>query len=240
MIDQSDSQRATTVAAPRVLVVEDDRRLGALLERGLQEEGFVVVVVADGVAGLAAAVGGGFDVVVVDGMLPGLDGFDLVTQARAADLTAPVLLLTARDAVPDRVAGLDAGADDYLVKPFAFAELLARLRALLRRNSNKKKSGLMAWRDLEVRPEKREVRRAGAVIALSARQFGLLEVLVRLRGEVATREVLLEEVFGYRFDPGTNLIDVHVSHLRQKLDVAGQASLIETVRGVGYRMADAP
>ena len=218
----------------RVLVVEDDARLGELLKRGLAEEGFVVELVVDGAAGLERALSGRFDLFVIDGTLPSLDGFDLIRRSCAAGVAVPSLILTARDAVSDRVEGLDAGADDYLVKPFAFAELVARLRALLRRTPPKR---CLRWRDLEVDVEKHGVRKGGLAIDLSAKQFGMLELLVQLRGDVATRMMLLEQVFGYRFDPGTNIIDVHISHLRQRIDVAGEPSMIETVRGVGYRLA---
>ncbi len=233
----------TTEGPPRLLVVEDDRRLGAVLERALSEEGFVVEVVVDGAVGLQRLLEARFDVCIVDGMLPGLDGLDVVRGAHAADVAVPVLLLTARDSVADRVQGLDAGADDYLGKPFAFSELVARLRALLRRTrpATAARPGLLQWSDIELDVDRHEVRRGGGAVALSSKQFAMLELLMRLRGDVASRGTLLEQVFGYRFDPGTNIVDVHISHLRQRLDRAGERSTIETVRGVGYRMAsDAP
>ncbi len=225
----------------RLLLVEDDARLGATLARALGEEGFVVEHVVDGAVGFDRAASGEFDVIVVDGMLPGLDGFELVRRLRAQGQSTPAILLTARDAVQDRVAGLDTGADDYIVKPFSFDELLARLRAVLRRGRllTTTTTTTLRWRDVELDLERHEVMRAGTPIALSVKQFAILELLLRLRGGVATRQMILESALGYRFDPGTNVIDVHVSHVRQKLDTAGEPSLIETVRGVGYRMADA-
>ena len=221
----------------RLLLVEDDAKLGRMLSRGLSEEGFTVEWARDGARGADELRGRPYDVCVLDVMLPELDGFDVLSRARAAHVKTPVLMLTARDAIRDRVRGLEAGADDYLVKPFAFAELLARLRALLRRQPAGDRSTLR-WRDLAVDTAAHRVTRAGAAVEVSQKQFAVLEFLLRHTGQVVSRNMILEHVFGYRFDPGTNLVDVHVSHLRQRLDRPGEESIIQTIRGVGYRIGD--
>ncbi len=220
----------------RLLLVEDDARLGDMLARGLVEEGFAVEQVVDGEAGLARLSAAAHDVCVLDGRLPGLDGLDVLSRARADGVRIPILMLTARDGVPDRVRGLEAGADDYLVKPFAFAELTARLRALVRRGGHGDE-GVLRCADLVLDVARHRVERAGVDVALSAKQFALLEILMRRPGEVVSRRAVLDLVFGYGFDPGTNIVDVHVAHLRKKLDRPGEASLIDTVRGVGYRLS---
>jgi DNA-binding response OmpR family regulator len=232
----------------RVLVVEDDVKLADLLERSFVDAGVVVERCADGAAGLAALQKGHHDVCILDGRLPGLDGFDVLADARAKGVAIPILMLTARDAVTDRVRGLELGADDYLVKPFAFAELLARVRALLRRSTNAAGPGsaeskaparaTATWADIVVDPVEYKVTRAGASIELSAKQFLLFATLVSHGREVLSRRWLLAEVFGYSYDPGTNIVDVHIAQLRRRLDRPGEASCIETVRGVGYRMAE--
>jgi two-component system OmpR family response regulator len=223
--------------AMRVLVVEDDASLARVLVRGLGEEGHTVTRVGDGEKALAALKDEPPDVCVLDVMLPKLDGFGVVAAARQAGVTTPILLLTARDAVPDRVEGLRRGADDYLTKPFAFAELLARLEALVRRGQPRE--SLLRAGDLELDRGAYRVTLAGAPVALSEKQFALLEFLMRHRGQVVSRQMVLQQVFGYGFDPGTNIVDVHVGHLRQKIDTAGRPSRITTVRGVGYRLEDA-
>src|SRR5262249_5367502 len=206
-----------------------------MLARGLSEEGFGVELARDGQVGLERLQSEPYDVCILDVMLPRLDGFQVLAEARRGQVKTPVLVLTARDAVRDRVRGLDGGADDYLVKPFAFAQLLARLPALLPRHGAKRPQPLRC-RDLELDPVRHRATRGGALLALSAKQFALLEFLLRHRGEVVSRSMILDQVFGYGFDPGTNLVDVHVANLRQKIDRLGEPSLIETVRGVGYRM----
>jgi len=208
-----------------------------MLERGLTEEGHEVTAVRDGQAGLDELRGHkAFDVCVLDIGLPGIDGFEALSAARADGVVTPILLLTARDAVSDRVRGLQLGADDYLPKPFAFAELLARLEAISRRGRVAPVVTRLRCRDLELDSTAHRVTVRGKAVELSARQFALLELLLRHVGQAVTRTMILELVFGYKFDPGTNIVDVHISNLRQKLDAPGLPSRITTVRGVGYRL----
>ena len=216
----------------RILLVEDDAKLRRMLARGLGEEGYAIAEAATGEEGLAMLLADALDGCILDVMLPGLDGYAVLQQTRAAAIATPILLLTARDAIGDRVRGLDLGADDYLVKPFAFAELVARLRALLRRGASRREPVLRLG-ELVLDPLAHEVSLRGQPLALSEKQFALLQYLLVHRGEVVSRSMVLREVFGYAFDPGTNLVDVHIANLRQRLGTAGAA--IETVRGVGYR-----
>ena len=216
----------------KVLLVEDNRRLVRSLTEGLAEEGIAVSATGRGEEAIALAQRGDADLVLLDLGLPDLDGLEVLARVRGAGLHVPVLVLTARDAVESRTAALDAGADDYLVKPFAFAELLARVRALVRRAAGPR------WAPLEapgvvVEPDL-TVRAGGRSIALSPREHALLAYLVRRRGEVVSRVEVLRDVFGYGFDPGTNLVDVHLTHLRRKL--AGTSITIETIRGSGFRL----
>ena len=213
----------------KLLVVEDDASMRRLLQRGLGEEGHEVTLAGDGEAGLQQILDGKFDACILDLLLPKMNGFTVLEKARAAGVATPILVLTARDAVPDRVEGLKRGADDYLCKPFAFAELTARLEALTRRG---RPSPLMRVGELEVDTAARRATLAGRELQLSEKQFSLLAFLMQHAGRVVTRAMVLEEVFGYGFDPGTNIVDVHIGHLRQK--VAGVP--ITTVRGVGYRL----
>ncbi len=215
-----------------LLLVEDNAKLSASLARGLREDGFEVDAVATGADALARLGRRDIDAVILDLGLPDRDGLEVLDEARRAGLLAPVLVLTARDAIESRVAGLERGADDYLVKPFAYAELLARLRALIRRASAPRWSPLRAG-DLALAPDQPAVVIRGAAVPLSPREHALLELFVRRRGEVLARAEILREVFGYPFDPGTNLVDVHVANLRRKL--GADADRIETVRGAGYR-----
>jgi len=217
----------------RILVVEDDRKVTEFIRKGLAEEGHAVDVAVDGDGGLAAALDGVHDVVVLDVMLPGRSGLQVVRELREKGIRTPVLLLTARDAVEDRVRGLDAGADDYLTKPFAFAELLARLRALLRRGAETRQP-LLQVADLVLDPSTRSVRRGGAPVSLTNREFALLEYLMRNRGRVLTRTMIAEHVWDYSFDSSTNVIDVYVNYLRKKIDAGREPKLLHTVRGVGY------
>jgi two-component system OmpR family response regulator len=219
--------------AMRLLVVEDDAALASVLERGLSEAGHRVERVGDGTRALERLRAGELDACVLDVMLPGLDGFSVCEQARAAGVRTPIVMLTARDSVDDRVEGLRRGADDYLVKPFAFAELLARLDAVTRRAPPE--SSALTIGDLRLDPAAHRAFLAGHELALSQKQFALLEFLARRRGQVVTRAMVLAEVFGYSFDPGTNLVDVHVGNLRKLIDAPGRPSRITTVRGVGYR-----
>jgi two-component system OmpR family response regulator len=224
----------------RILLVEDDRKLARMLERGLTEAGNQVAAVRDAESGLERLRAGGFDVCVLDVLLPGMDGFAALERARAEGIATPMLMLTARDSVADRVRGLQLGADDYLVKPFAFAELEARLSALARRSAPPRETILRAG-SLVLDPAAHTVTLDGRALELSAKQFALLAFLLRHRGRVVTRQMVLEEVFGYEFDPGTNIVDVHVANLRKKIDAPKGASRIETIRGVGYRLeADEP
>jgi two-component system, OmpR family, response regulator len=221
----------------KILVIEDDGEAAAYIGKGLKESGFVVDHAPEGRDGLFLATGGGYDALIVDRMLPGMDGLSVVAALRAAEVRTPVLILSALGAVDDRVKGLRAGGDDYLVKPFAFAELLARLEALLRRSSGGQAMTRLKVGNLEMDLLARTVRRGEQEIELLPREFHLLEFLMRRAGQVVTRTMLLENVWDYHFDPQTNVIDVHVSRLRQKIDKGFDKPLLHTVRGAGYRLA---
>jgi two-component system, OmpR family, response regulator len=222
----------------RVLVVEDDPRAGAYLVKGLKETGITAELAHDGKKGLFMALGGGFDVIVLDRMLPGLDGLSVVAALRAAGDKTPVLIVSALGAVDDRVKGLKAGGDDYLAKPYAFAELHARLEALSRRGKTSVAQMTLTVADLDMDLASREVRRSGRPIELKPKEFALLEYFMRHAGQVVTRTMLLENVWDYAFDPQTNVIDVHVSRLRGKLDKGFDKPLLHTVRGAGYMLRD--
>jgi two-component system, OmpR family, response regulator len=217
----------------RILVVEDNPRIAAFLQKGLREEGYVVEVAVDGDTAFRRATAEGFDAAVVDVMIPGRSGIQLVRDLRDGGVRLPVLLLTARDATEDKVEGLDAGADDYLTKPFEFSELTARLRSLLRRLGSPGAAALLRAGDVEMDPATREVRRGGAPVELTPREFSLLEYLLRNAGRPLSRAAIMEHVWGIRFDPGTNIVDVCINALRTKLDDRDRG-LIQTVRGVGY------
>jgi DNA-binding response OmpR family regulator len=217
---------------PSVLVVEDQPALARLLEKVLAEEGFRVTVAHDGPGGRDAALASTPDAVILDVGLPGLDGLAVCRAIRARGLRMPVIMLTARDAVPDRVAGLEAGADDYVLKPFAFEELLARLRVHLRRTGVA--TGALHVADLAIDPEAHTATRAGRVLELSAQEFSLLELLARHVGQVLTRDRILEHVWGYDAEPASNVVDLYVHYLRRKVDHGFDTPLIHTVRGVGY------
>jgi two-component system OmpR family response regulator len=221
----------------RVLVVEDEVKMGRLLRRGLNEEGHAADIARTGDDALWRAAATEYDAIVLDVMLPGRDGFQVCRELRERGIWAPVLMLTARDAVPDRIAGLDAGADDYLAKPFAFAELLARLRALVRRGSAERPAVLQVG-DLSLDPAARTVSRGGRTIALSAKEFALLETFMRRPGEVLSRYQLLEHAWDYAYENRSNVVDVYVRYLREKIDRPFGRESIETVRGVGYRFRD--
>jgi len=220
----------------RILIVEDDTEASDAMARGLAEAGHACSTAVDGQAGLEAAEAGGFDVLIVDRMMPRIDGVSMVGLLRQGGDQTPVLFLSALGEINDRVAGLNAGGDDYLVKPYAFAELIARVEALARRRETGSVQTLLKVGDLEMDLIAREVRRAGKEIDLQPREFQLLEFLVRHAGQSVTRTMLLEKVWEYHFDPQTNVIDVHISRLRSKIDKGFDHPMLLTVRGAGYRL----
>ncbi|MGE4538948.1 MAG: winged helix-turn-helix domain-containing protein [Desulfovibrio sp.] len=222
----------------RLLIVEDDLEAAAYMIKGLKESGYVADHVADGREALYRVAGETYDALVVDRMLPGVDGLTIVRTMRTAGNHTPVLILSALGDVDDRVKGLKAGGDDYLVKPYAFAELLARLEALLRRGRSEAPDTTLKIADLEMDLVARTVRRAGKPIELKPKEFALLEYLMRHAGHVVTRTMLLENVWDYSFDPQTNVIDVHISRLRQKIDKGHDKPLLSTIRGAGYSLRD--
>lgn len=218
----------------KILVVEDDKATAEFVARGLREQGHVVDTAATGRDGLFHAADGGYDVLIVDRMLPGVDGLKLVKTLRGAGVETPVLFLTTLGSLTDRVEGLEAGGDDYLVKPFAFAELAARVNALGRRGARPVQDTVLRVHDLELDRLKRTVTRAGVPIELQNQEFRLLEYLMLRAGEVVTRTMLLENVWDFHFDPKTNVVETHVSRLRAKVDRGFDPELIQTVRGSGY------
>ncbi len=219
-----------------ILLVEDDAEMAAYLQKGLKESGHIVDAAATGPDGLNLALHCTFDAAIIDRMLPGLDGLALIAALRQAGNKLPVLILSALGQVDHRVEGLQAGGDDYLAKPFAFSEFEARLAALVRRAGVEAAETSLALADLELDLLSRTVTRAGREIALQPKEFALLEYLLRHAGQVVTRTMLLEHVWGYHFDPQTNVIDVHISRLRQKIDKGFDTPLLHTVRGAGYRL----
>ncbi len=227
--------RWETLVEMRILLVEDELKMARALRRGLEQEGHSVDMSADGDEALARAVESEYDVIVLDVMLPGRDGFSVCRELRARGRWAPVLMLTARDAVEDRIRGLDAGADDYLVKPFAFGELLARLRALVRRGASERPPVITVG-DVALDPAAHTVARDGRLVELSAREFSLLEFLMRHPGEVVSRTRILEQVWDVNYEGFSNVVDVYVGYLRRKLEQPFGRPLIRTVRGVGYAL----
>jgi two-component system OmpR family response regulator len=223
----------------RLLLVDDDEKLARALARGLRHEGYAVDVAPDGDAALVSAAVWTYDAIVLDVMLPRLDGLGVCAALRARGCWAPVVMVTARDGVPDRIRGLDAGADDYLPKPFAFDELLARLRALLRRAPGERPARLEVG-DLVVDPATRRVMRAGTTVELTAREFAVLEYLARRPGDAVTRTELLEHVWDENWVGSTNIVDVYVGYLRRKLDAPFRRPLIRTLRGVGWSLTAEP
>lgn len=219
----------------RVLVVEDETRMARLVKRGLEEEGHAVDVAGDGPEGLWLATENPYAAVVLDVMLPGFDGFELCRRLRAAGVWVPVLMLTARDAVGDRVRGLDAGADDYLVKPFSLLELAARLRALARRD-DRARPAVLAVGDLRLDPAGKRAWRGGAELRLSPKEFSLLELFLRHPGMVLTRSQILDAAWDFAYDGSSNVVDQYVTYLRKKIDVPFGRHDLETVRGMGYRL----
>ncbi|MCF3947581.1 response regulator transcription factor [Acidiphilium sp. AL] len=223
----------------RILLIEDDPRTAELVRAGLEPEGHVVSVAPDGRPGLLRAAGESWDILIVDRMLPGLDGLGLVRTLRSAGVTTPALFLTALGGVDDRVDGLRAGGDDYLVKPFAVAELSARIAALARRGALKPEDAVLRVADLELDRLSREVTRAGQTIPLKPREYAVLEYLMRHAGQVVTRTMLLEDVWDFHFDPQTSVVESHISRLRAKIDRGFGRELVQTIRGAGYRLGDA-
>lgn len=221
----------------RILVVEDERKVASFLKKGLEEEYYTVDCAFDGEEALFMVSANEYDLILLDIMLPKVDGLEVLTRVRGKGITTPVLMLTAKDSVEDVVRGLDAGGDDYLTKPFAFAELLARVRALLRRREQRTTAELRVA-DLVLDPITHKVSRGGRQIELTAKEYALLEYLMRNANRVVTRTMISEHVWDYHFDPMTNVIDVYVNHLRKKIDRDAAQRLIHTVRGVGYIMRD--
>jgi two-component system, OmpR family, response regulator len=218
----------------RVLLIEDDTETAAYVVDGLRRSGHVAEQASDGRDGLMTAASRDYDVIIVDRMLPGIDGLTIVKTLRSGGIKAPVLFLTARGGIDDRVEGLEAGGDDYLTKPFAFSELLARLNALARRPPLTPIETVLRVADLEMDLISRRVTRAGTDIGIQPREFGLLEYLMRNAGRVVTRTMLLEGVWGFHFDPKTKIVETHISRLRAKIGSDDQPQLIHTIRGVGY------
>jgi two-component system OmpR family response regulator len=221
----------------RVLVVEDEIKMAGLVRRGLTEEGLAVDVAGTGEDALIRAAATEYDAIVLDVMLPGISGFETCRRLREKGTWSPVLMLTARDSVEDRIAGLDGGADDYLTKPFSLGELSARLRALVRRQPNERPT-VLAVGDIELDPARRRVARGGTEIDLSAKEFSLLETFMRSPGRVLTRFQLLEHAWDYSYEHRSNVVDVYVRYLREKLDRPFDVESIETVRGTGYRLRE--
>jgi two-component system, OmpR family, copper resistance phosphate regulon response regulator CusR len=221
----------------RILFVEDDRRLSHSLEASLLNEGYAVDAVFDGEDGLSFAESVSYDAIILDVMLPGKDGILVCRALRQKSVNTPILMLTARDAIEDRVSGLDSGADDYLIKPFALHELLARLRALLRRNAPQK-TGALTLGDLSADPATHVVQREGQHIDLTAREFALLEYFLRHPNQVLTREMIENHIWNYDFTSVSNIVDVYMRRLRRKIDEPFATEMLETVRGVGYQLRD--
>ncbi|MDE0204659.1 MAG: response regulator transcription factor [Candidatus Tectomicrobia bacterium] len=221
----------------RLLVIEDEQKVANFIRQGLEEEGYAVDHAADGASGLRIALEGLHDVIVLDVMLPKLDGLSVLQQLRQANVATPVLLLTVRATIEDKVLGLDAGADDYLTKPFAFEEFVARVRALLRRRAETAPPVLQVA-DLALDPARRVVSRAGRKIDLTPREFALLDYFMRNPDRVLTRTMIANRVWDYSFDAATNVIDVYVNYLRRKIDTGHDSKLLHTVRGVGYVMKE--
>lgn len=220
----------------RLLVVEDENKTGDYLKQGLSEAGFQVSLARNGLDGHHLAMTESFDVIILDVMLPDVSGWRILASIRAVNNDIPVLFLSARDSIDDRVKGLELGADDYLIKPFAFAEVLARVRTLIRRGSSQKIEDILKIADLEMNMPKRKVQRAGKRILLSTKEFNLLELLVRRAGEVLPRSLIASQVWDMNFDSDTNVIDVAIRRLRGKVDDDFEVKLIHTVRGMGYKL----
>jgi len=218
----------------RVLVVEDEEKVASFVRKGLEQSSYTVDVAPNGAIGLEYALTNEYGVIIMDSMLPDRDGLSVVRDIRASGNSTPVLALTARGGLEDRIQGLDAGCDDYLPKPFAFDELLARIRALLRRQAGSTKITQLEYADLKIDPIARRVTRSGRTIELTNKEYALLEVLLRHPGQVFTRTALLESIWGYDFDAESNVLEVYMNFLRKKVDKGAESKLLHTVRGVGY------
>lgn len=223
----------------KILLVEDEPQIASFVSRGLRHEGYDVLNAPDGETGLDLAFSELPDLIVLDVMLPGIDGLAVCRQIREAQLQTPILMLTARDAVPDRVAGLEAGADDYLVKPFAFEELLARVRALGRRRAPIESDAPLDFADLTLNPTTRMAQRDGRTIELTAKEYDLLELFMRHPNQVLTRDQIYDRIWGYDFGGESNIIEVYIRYLRSKLEANNEPRLLHTVRGVGYALREA-
>ncbi|HTO95272.1 MAG TPA: response regulator transcription factor [Bacteroidota bacterium] len=221
----------------KILVVEDEKKVARFIQAGLEEENYDVDTAPDGEAGLDKALAGAFDLLIVDVMLPRMNGLQLTTSYRRGGGSAPILMLTAKASTEDKVSGLDSGADDYLTKPFAFAELLARIRSLLRRGALEK-STILTIADLELDTVTHKAKRAGRTIDLTVKEYALLEFFLRNKERVLSRSIISEHIWEYNFDTGTNLIDVYINHLRSKIESGFDGKLIHTVRGVGYALRE--
>ena len=224
----------------RILIVEDEKKVWQFLKKGFQAESFSVDVATDGEQGLSLARMGSYDAIILDLMLPRKSGVEILSELRRSKVATPVLILSARSEVEDRVQGLNLGADDYLPKPFSFSEVLARVRAIVRRKSNDVQSSLLALADLKVDLLRRKVERTNADIVLTAKEFELLEYLLRSKGRVLSRAILTEHIWDMNFDSETNIVDVLINRLRRKIDDDFSPKLIHTVRGVGYVMKELP
>lgn len=223
----------------RVLIVEDEAKTANYVAKGLREHGFIADIASTGQDGLHCATSQSYDVLILDVMLPTMDGWTVLRECRASGVAAPALFLTARDAVEDRVRGLELGADDYLIKPFAFSELLARIRSVLRRGAARQ-ADILRVADLEADFQRRRVVRAGQKIELSPKEFSLLSLLMRRAGEVLSRTLIAEQVWDINFNSDTNVVDVHIRRLRLKVDERFDSKLIHTVRGAGYVLEERP
>jgi heavy metal response regulator len=218
----------------RILIIEDEKKVARFIQQGLEEERYAVDVAADGERGEAQALAEPYDLIILDVLLPKRDGFSVLKSVRAKGLATPILMLTAKSAVEDKVQGLDSGADDYLAKPFAFSELLARVRSLLRRRGGAEKPTILSVADLQLDTITRKAVRAGRSIELTGKEYALLEYFMRNADRVLTRTVLSEHIWHYNFDTGTNIVDVYINHLRAKIDDGFDRKLLHTIRGVGY------
>ncbi|HTS00808.1 MAG TPA: response regulator transcription factor [Bacteroidota bacterium] len=221
----------------KILVVEDEKKVARFIQAGLEEENYEVETAPDGESGLHAALEGTYDLLIVDVMLPRMNGLQLTTSYRRTGGATPILMLTAKTSTEDKVSGLDSGADDYLTKPFAFAELLARIRSLQRRGALEK-STILTIADLELDTVSHKAKRAGRTIDLTAKEYALLEFFLRNKERVLSRSIISEHIWEYNFDTGTNLIDVYINHLRSKIESGFDGKLIHTVRGVGYALRE--